>query len=149
MAQSSFGVAFIIASSWWLGKRSASLMLLSAPQCSLVPISFLLLTQQPPDTSPQIHERRFVHDFLDALVPLPSLGLSHRGSVDDLRDPARTAGHHNDAVREINRLLDRMRNEQHRPRVHARELGQLLLHHHSCLRIELTEWLLPQQYILV
>ena len=42
-----------------------------------------------------------------------------------------------------------MRNEQHRPRVHARELGQLFLHHHPCLRIERAEWLVHQQYIRV
>ena len=96
-----------------------------------------------------MHERLLIHHFLGALVAVPMLSLAHRRHVDDLANPARPARHHDDAIRQIDRLVDRVRDEQHRTRVDARQLDQLFLHDDARLRIERAERLVHQQHVRI
>ena len=67
--------------------------------------------------------------------------------VDDLLDAPRPAGHHDDAVGEIDGLLDAVSDEEDRPRIDAGEPDQLLLHHDARLRVERAERLVHQEHV--
>ena len=66
--------------------------------------------------------------------------------VDALLDPSRPRSHDADAIGEQQRLLDVVRDEEHRLVVPLPDLEQQLLHQHARLRIEAAEGLVHQQH---
>src|SRR5215471_8655464 len=104
----------------------------------------LFLAQRSPDVRAQMHEALQIHDVLDALVMIPSLGVTYFADIEDFLDPSRASGHHCDAVGQIYRLVHGVRDEENRARIDARDAHQLLLHHDARLRIEGTEWFVHQ-----
>src|SRR5262245_27382277 len=82
------------------------------PPFCLKLVRFLLRSQRAPDASAQVHKGVEVHHVFDPGKAVPALGLTHGLYVEDFLDAAGTPSHHHHPIGEIDRLLDRMGDEQ-------------------------------------
>ena len=92
-----------------------------------------------------MHERSQVHHIFDPGVLIPTFFLPDGLHVQNFFDLARPAGHHDHAVGQVNRLFNRVGDEQHGAWVGARQLDQFFLHHHAGLRVERAKRFVHQQ----
>ena len=119
----------------------------------LLPVACLIIPKMNPVASAPAARVFAHHQIADVAAQLVEfrafvqrlvarIGERH---VDDLADPRRPRGHDDDARGEIDRLLDRVRDQHHRLAFGGQHLQQQVLHGGARLRVERAERLVHQQ----